>query len=352
MKTKKIIIIAILIIVAAAIIIRLFMNKQSLDSELASISKFTTVVPVSVYTVKDENIRTSFSINGSFEPMSEVTIASETQGTIKKISAETGDNVREGQILAETDNDLIVSQLELAKANFEKAEKDMQRYEQLSKEDAASQQQSEAARLAYLNAKSDYVSASKQYNNSIIKAPVSGNITKRYIEKGSFIAPGSQTFDIVETNKMKFIAKLTADEILHIKKNNEVEITVDAFPGTNFTGKINAIVIQADDSKRYEVEIVVANAKDKVINPGMFGTAYFKNNSASQTLTIPRKALSGSVKNPEVFVLSGDSVIQRNIVAESINDKYLAVKQGLQAGDVIVISGQINLKNGTKVKTN
>ena len=350
-KRKNIIVIGITIIVVILIAVRLVANKQALDAEQKSVSEFTTVIPVVIDTVVHKNISNNFNVNGSFEALSEVNVVSEITGKVMQILAETGSYVKEGQKLAVTDNDLLQAKMESEKANYEKAQKDLERYELLAQQDAASTTQYENAKVTLLNAKSSYVDAAKQYENSIIKAPFSGIITKRYIEEGTYLKDGDKAFDIVEVSHVKFIAELTGEQVAEVKPQEEVTISVDALSGKEFKGKVNSISINADESKRYEVEIIVPNSSNgESIKPGMYGTVYFADKSNKEPLVIKRKALIGSIKKPQVFVLSGDTVVEKDIVIEQLNDDYLRIISGLNEGEKIIVSGQINLAEGSKVK--
>lgn len=353
MKLKRTIIsVTIITAIVVIVVLRLASNKRSFDDQLKMISEFNTTVPVITDTVKYEQINNEFSVNGIFDPIQDISITSEIQGKIISIAAAIGDNVKDGQVLASIDNEYYSSQLDLAKFNFEKAEKDMLRYENLSKGDAVTMQQYESAKQVYENAKSLYTTAKIQFDNSFIKAPFDGIITKSYIEKGSYISLGVSVFDIVSINKVKFIAKLKADEVGKVQKGQTIKINVDNYPGISYEGVISAIVVKSDLSKRYDVEVEVINQTKNQIKPGMFGTALFVGDSINQVLAIPRKALTGSIKSPEVFIVKGDSVILQNINAIPLNDKDIAVTQGLKAGDIIIVSGQINLVNGSKIKLN
>jgi membrane fusion protein, multidrug efflux system len=353
MKSKRMII-TVIVIIAIVIVaaLRLASNKRAFGEQLKMISAFNTTIPVITDTVKYEKMVAEFSVNGSFQPLREISIVSEIQGKIVSITAETGDKVQTGQVLASIDNELLKSQLELAKFNLEKAEKDKQRFEQLFKGDAATVQQYESAKQTLVNAQSAFTATRIQYDNSFIKVSFDGIVTKRYVEKGTYLQPGAPVFDMVEINKVKFLAKLTSDEVEKVQKGQLVKISVDAYPGIIYEGKVNAMIIKSDLSKRYDVEVEVMNRQDRLIKPGMFGTGVFTGHSEEQVLAIQRKAITGSIKNPEVFIVKGDSVIAQSITSMPLNDKYIAVKQGLKAGDVIVISGQINLVNGSKIKLN
>ena len=353
MKNKRRITSVIIIVVLVAIVVfRLISNKHSFDNQLKMVSELNTTIPVMTDTVRYKQIENGFSTNGTFTPFQEISIASETQGRIISIKAETGDNVKKGQVLAATDDEISASQLSLAKFNLEKAEKDLRRFEQLSQSDAATVQQYESVKQVFINAQFAYTSAKVLNDNAFIKAPFNGFITKRYVENGTFINPGTSVFDIVEIDKVKLIAKLTITEVAKVKIGQNAEVTVDAYPGIKYEGYVSNILVKADLSKRYDVEVDVINHSDNLIKPGMYGTVLFESDSNEPVLVIPRKAIANSIMNPEVFLVKGDSVKTKNIVAVSIDDKYVVVKSGLNEGDIIVTSGQINLVNGSKIRIN
>lgn len=353
MKFKKnIIIISVVTALIAMVSIRLVANKNGYEEELKMVSESNSVISVIVDTVRNQQVASEFSVNGTFTPSHEIAITAESQGKLQTINSEVGKNVVAGQVLASINNVVFASQLKFAKSNLEKSEKDMKRYDDLSHGDAATVQQYESAKQDFEAAQSAYTSAKVDYENTFIKAPFSGIITKRYVDKGSYLTTGSSVFDIVSIDKIKFVAKLTTEEVQGVAKDQVVTVQVDAYPESVFEGKISTITVQSDASKRYDVEIEVSNSSDKIVKPGMFGSAKFSNSSDSKNLIIPRQAIAGSIKNSEIFIVKGDSVISQKIVAKSLNDKYVAVTQGLQEGDVIVLSGQISLVNGSKIKLN
>ncbi|WP_321334293.1 efflux RND transporter periplasmic adaptor subunit [uncultured Bacteroides sp.] len=353
MKLKKYILSASVIVAVIAIVaVRLISNKQSFDKELKMVSESNTTVPVITDTVRSEQLPAGFSVNGGFSPIQETSIAAEVEGKITSVNSKEGDRVAAGQVLASIDNEIPASQLELAKFNLDKAEKDIKRFKELSQGDAATVQQYEAARQSFEMAKSAYTAAKTEDKNTFIEAPFGGIITKRYFDKGAYLSVGTPVYDIVEIDRVKFIARLTVDEAGKVQKGQTVKLSVDAYPEVTYDGKISAVTVKADLSKRYDVEIEVENRSEDIIKPGMYGVATFIRNTENQLLVIPRQAIAGSIKHPEVFLVKGNSVILRKIVITPFNDKYVVIKSGLKAGDVIVTSGQISLVNGSKIKLN
>jgi membrane fusion protein, multidrug efflux system len=353
MKLRRSIITGLVIIILAIlVIIRLISNKKSFDTELKMVTELNTTIPVMTDTVKYVQLEKGFIINGTYSPFREVSVSAEIPGRIVSVKAETGDIVKTGQILAVIDNELASSQLELAKFNLEKAKKDLDRFEELSKADAATAAQYETINQVYVNARFAYTSAKSQYDNSFIKAPFNGSVTKRLIETGTYAGPGSPVFNIVETDRMKFSAKLTVDEAEKVKKGDKVYLTAEPFPGVEYYGEVSNITVKEDLSKRYDIEIEVMNRADKFIKPGMYGNGAFNRDTKENALVIPRKAIAGSILNPEIFVVNGNEVIKREITAVSMDEKYIIVRSGLKKGDIIVTAGQINLVNGSRIRIN
>lgn len=350
MKRKSIAIsITVITILLIAGTARLISNKRYFSEQLQMVSGVNTTVPVITDTVKSKVISAEFAENGTFQAFREISMISETQGKVLDIYSETGDYVKTGQILGSTDNQDLKSQLELTEYSLIKAEKDLHRFEELSKGDAVTIQQSESAKQNYLMARSAFVTAEIQYQNSFFRAPFNGFVTKRYIEKGSFLFPGTPLFDIVETDRVKLILKLTAEQVTQIVRGMHVKVTAGPFAGVYYDGKVHAIETRSDISKRYATEIEVVNNPVSTIRPGMFGTGTFTLESDKKELVIPRRAIAGSILDPQVFVVNADTVILKSIEAVSLNDRYVTVKTGLREGNVIVISGQINLVDGSKV---
>ena len=353
MKLKKYILSSAIIIgLVTAVAVRLYSNKNSFNEELKMVSESNTIIPVMTDTVKYAGIATELAVNGAFSPSHEISITAETQGKIITIRSGVGDKVVTGQVMASMDNEVSGSQLKLAKFNLEKAEKDMKRFEQLSHSDAATTQQYESARQSFEMAQSAFTSAKVENRYTYIKAPFNGIITKRYTDNGAYISPGTPVFDIVDIDRMKFIVKLTAGEAGKVHTGQHVMVNVETYPGVSFDGQVSAVIVKADLSKRYDVEIDVRNNAVKPIKPGMFGSAVFSANSLVKQLVIPRKAIDGSIRNPEIYLVKGDSVIIRKIVVASLDEKQVQVLEGLKVGDVIVTSGQISLVNGSKIKLN
>jgi membrane fusion protein, multidrug efflux system len=350
MKTKKIIkTTAIITLILAVVIIRLASNKENSVKEQQLISKTSSVVPVITKRVGLESTDATMVADGIFYSVKEVVIASEISGKVTSFNANVGSRVNAGQALAVLDHSVLDVQLQQAKANLLKLEKDMQRNEMLIKTDGVTEQQLEQTRQAVIDAKATLTSVQYQIDNSVIKAPFNGKITKCYIEVGSYLAQGNSVFDLSGVDNLKLIAKVGSDKIGSLNVGQKAIVTADDFSDTPLQGTVYSINDKADASKMYDVEISMNNTLNGRIKPGMFGKAVLSENNISKKLAIPRAAIPGSIKDAFVYVVKGDSAVLTKIQVVPLNEKLVSVVSGLLAGDLVVISGQINLSNGTKV---
>ena len=350
MKTSgKISIILFIIAIIIGITYKLNSVKRNKKEETDIVNKAKSEVPVTVVQAQYSNASYDISYHGTFEPNYEVTVISEAQGKVNEYSIEEGAFVLEGKIMACLENDIISYQLEAAEAVCKKAQSDLKRFENLSPGEAVSTQQLEEVKLALQNAKSTYLILKKQYENTFVKAPVSGTISKRYLEQGAFITQGAPVVDIIDTRKMKFNAWFNATDLVRIKTGQPVKITTDLYPDVSYDGIIKVISIKPDESKRYRIQAEVQNNLTRPLISGTDGTLVFSLKRDQKDITISRNCIIGSVIEPKVYVVEGGVAKLRPVVIAEIINGQAIISNGLKEGDQVVFSGQINIQDGAKV---
>jgi RND family efflux transporter MFP subunit len=347
---RKIVVIVVIVVLTVAFIAKLMWNKKEIDAN-ASPKEIKVNVPVVVEEAKKSVIDNSFNVNGSFIASKELTIMSQTQGKIVKLNFDNGDFVKEGQLLVQADIELLTAQKELAEANMLKLKNDLKKFEDMYKSNAVTQQQVEDLKLAFLNAQTNQVTVNKQIEYAMIKAPFAGYISKKYVEKGGMLMPGSPVAELIDINTLKFIANVSESDVEKIKKGDAVKITADIYNGILYDGRIKSIGFKADDARRFPVEIEVKNNLSKPIKAGMYGNAYFECEGSHEALLIPRTAIVGSIKEPKVFIVVGNMAEARYLKLGAQSETNIEVHEGIKEGDKVVIAGQINLENGTMVQT-
>lgn len=347
--SKKIITTVVLLAIVSGIAYKLADVKRNQQSDIQLVNKSKSEIPVIVVSAEYGDVTYDISYHGTFEPNCEVTVVSEAQGKIKSYAFEEGIFIAEGKIMASIENDILSYQLENAEATYKKVNSDLQRLERLTPGEAVSTQQLDDARLALSNAKNAYLTLKKQYNNSFIKAPVSGIVGKRYVEKGTFITTGTPIADIVDTRKMKFIAWFSATDLVQVKTGQAVTLSTDLYPNTNYPGIIKVVGIKPDESKRYRIQAEVQNNDKQPLIPGTDGLLTISLKQGVRNIIVPRNCIVGSVIEPTVYVVENGIAKLRNVTISKIVNGQAFVSDGIREGEQVVLSGQINLENNAKV---
>ncbi|HWR94168.1 MAG TPA: efflux RND transporter periplasmic adaptor subunit [Flavobacterium sp.] len=350
---KKIIYIIIAVVLIGGAAFTLINNKKKNAEDTAIVAEKNSSVAVRVATVTTGKLEDSFKVNGNFTPIQELTFSAEKSGKVISVLVKEGDYVKVGQTLVIVRSDVINVNAQNAKAVYDNAKSDYERYENAFKTGGVTKQQLDQAKLQLTNAKSNLTQAGINVGDTHIKAPINGFINKRYIEPGSILAgtPSTELFDIVNVSKLKLKVTVNESQVPNLKLGNNVTITASVFPDKSFTGKITFIASKADETLNFPIEIEVANNPNNEIKAGMYGTATFGTNTTKQAevKTIPRAAFVGSVSSNQVFVVNNNVATLKTIVAGRIFGDKVEILDGLNDGDVVVTSGQINLSDNTKV---
>ena len=349
---KKTIIYIIVGVVAIGLIAYVLTNnKKKNEAETAIVGQKNSSVSVNVATIQKESVSTDFIANGSFAPLQELSFSAENSGRVTKVLVKEGSVVRIGQTLAIIKGDKLSVDVQSAKANYQNALSDNQRFENAFKTGGVTKQQVDQAKLALSNAKAQLDQANISFGDATIKSTINGIVNKKYIEPGSVVASGTQLFDLVNVSKLKLKVNVSENQVASLKVGSVVKVKASVYPDKEFSGKITFVAPMADASLNFPLEIEISNNANNDLKAGMYGTAHFETNTAQKTpiTIVPRNAFVGSVSNNQVFVVKDSVAKLTKIVSGRIFGEKVEVLDGLNEGDVVVTGGQINLVDGAKV---
>lgn len=348
MKKKSIIIIVVLVGVAAAFFFILENNKKKNQAELEIVAQDNTEVTVRATPAQRESISGQFNVNGTFLPKKTAQVSAEVGGQIDAIYVEEGDLVNKGQVIAKLSGDRMNVNLNNAKATLDNAISALNRYEAAHETGGVTALQLDQARLQVENARAQFRAAQLNSGDTNVRAEINGIVNKKIVEVGAVVGAGTPILEIVDISSLKL--KVEVDEALvsQLQTGDIVSIVPSATRDT-IKGKINFIAPSSNGALKFPVEITVDNSA-KNLRAGMYGTASFNRTGVNDVLTVPRDAFVGSVSDNKVFVVR-DNVAHLTIILSGVNygDK-VEVVGGLEAGDLVVTSGQINLTDNTPVR--
>jgi RND family efflux transporter MFP subunit len=335
----------------------------------------TVQVPVEVQVIKLGNLEQTLTYNGDINAELEVKVFSKIPDRIEKFYVDMGSYVKQGDPVARivaTTIEQAVRQAEagLAAARAQEANihVEYERAQRLVKENAMSKQQYdlvvtqyEAAKAGLETAEAGLHSVKSSLNDATVTAPISGIIGKRFYEAGDMANPALPLVTVVQMNRLKIVFDATESDLGKLKVGQEAAIHVRSFPDETFAGRISKISPVLDPFSRLaQIEVIMDNAGQR-LKPGMFAQIIVTTGVMQNVILAPRFAVLESTtlqkKNGEdqpvtnyfVFIAQDGKAVQRQIQTLYINHTRIAVSEGVQAGDQLIISGQANVRDGSVI---
>lgn len=300
---------------------------------------------VSVVTVNRQAVPQKSTYTSSVEAYAKNNIAPQQALRISKINVEIGDFVKAGQILAEMDG----LQLQQAELQMKNNETEFQRLKGLYEAGGLSKSDLDAMELSYKVSKTTYQNL---LDNTILRSPINGVVSARNYDKGDLYSMSQPIYTVEQIAPVKLLVGISESEYSKVKKGNEVEISVDAFPGRTFKGTINRIYPTINQlTHTFNVEVIVPN-RDYVLRPGMFARVTVRF-GVNNNVVIPDTAVIKQTGSGErfVYVLNADgTVTYQNVKLGVRNGGEFEVLEGIEDGAKVVVDGQARLRDGIKVR--
>ena len=325
-------------------------NKEKQKQEVAEVAKQVDKVNVNVITATRENINTDYSANGTFIPKQETNQAADISGRVVSVYVREGSRVGAGQVLASIKRDAIEVDVTQAQNNLQNAIIDNQRYENAYKTGGVTKQQLDNSRLQLKNAQAALRAQGVKMNDTKVRAGISGMINKKMVEPGAVVSPGTPLFEIVNINSLKLAVLVDESQVGRIQIGQQVDINVNVLPDETFTGRISFIAPKSDASLNFPVEVEVAN--NGQLKAGMYATALFKTNYGAENqnmLTVPAEAFVNGVSSGQLFIVQNGMAKLVKVQTGKVYGDKVQIISGLNGGEQVITSGQINLENGSKI---
>jgi RND family efflux transporter MFP subunit len=231
----------------------------------------------------------------------------------------------------------------------------VERFQKLSASGAVTARELEETQITLRSVESRIAELKDQLSNTTVVSPVTGIIDRDFFEEGTLLTAGSPVADIVDDRSLKMKISLTEKEILRLRKGDRTIITTDIYPGKTFPGTVEVIAPKGNDTYSYAVELklddVVAGVQNfEPLRSGMYATASFSTDeSGEKAIVVSRKAIAGGMKDPYMFVVRNGRAYKTPVQLGQVDNDRAEVAQGISAGDEVVVSGQVNLKEGVEV---
>lgn len=326
-------------------------------------AKKERVLNVKVWTAEAQSVRPYIDAVGELKAYETVIVSSEVDGLLRRVLAEEGAAVSRGSLLAsinETDYRLEVSRAEAAvrqaEASSANIRQEFQRKEALFKEELITRQQYDDVNARRLLAEGDLDRArialslaGERLRKTRVYAPLSGSVKEKRVTAGDYVRNGTPLYVLIQTNPLKLLFNVPEKEVGSLRMGQDLQFTVDAFPGRTFRGTVRTIYPHVEERTRtLRVEGVVPNP-DGALKPGLFTKVTLYSGPARLQVVVPVTSILYEGQKTKVFHVEGDRARERFVRVGRKYGEMMEVLEGLKAGEQLVVVGQNNLTEGMKV---
>jgi membrane fusion protein (multidrug efflux system) len=296
---------------------------------------------------------------GSLAAVQGANLSLEVAGLVTAIGFHSGADVQKGQLLLRLRDDDDVARLHALQATAVLARITYDRDRKQFRAQAVSQATIDADAATLKNDEAQVAAQQAVVDQKTLRAPFTGTLGIRAVDLGQYLAAGTTVVGLQALDTLYADFYLPQQDLARIRVGLDVAVTVDAYKGRSFPGRIVAINPAVDpNSRNVQVRAALANP-GRLLRPGMFATLAIDAGSPERHITLPQTAIAYNSYGESVFV-----VVHRKAAAKGAPDLFaeqkfittgptrgdqVAVLTGLAAGDVVVTSGQIKLHNGSPV---
>ncbi|MBN2874582.1 MAG: efflux RND transporter periplasmic adaptor subunit [Spirochaetales bacterium] len=283
----------------------------------------------------------------------EAFVVAETQGLVKSVGFSLGDKVAEGQELLRVDDKIASLNLERAKEQYEAARLELEATEALSAAGRSSPADLTRARGNYSGAKAQYETALKAYNDTRLRAPVTGVIASReeVATVGASIAPGARVARIVDTSSFKITVGVGEREVGLIDVGAPVRVYVPAALGDEYVeGTVEAIAAGSNPATgSFPVVVAFRNGFSGRVKSGMSASVSIEARKVNPAVVVPSAALVRRGSTYAVFVDDGGKAAVREVSLGRRSGVRVEVLNGLAEGERLLVSALTKLRPGVPV---
>jgi len=355
-----------IMIVAAVFLIIIVWRDKGSKSDTQDIT-----LKVVTQTIGTANLDETIPVTGSFDPLISVEIVPEVSGQLQQLRlangtpVDVGVAVKEGEVIAVINHDIYLAQLaecqaalEAGKVALAEAEREKKRMVALYEGGSATEQSKDkavtaadlaAAQLKQAQAALDM--AKVNVDKATIKAPVTGVVSKKYVDEGNMVGPSAPLVRIVQMDTLKVLGGVSERYLPKlVPGKTQVQIKTDAYPEDEFEGTVYRVGVAVDAITRTgEVEIRVPNTDGK-LKPGMFARMTIATSQRENAVVVLDSSLIRTGEETYVFVVNNGKTHRCKVKLGLSQGQFHEVLEGVSAGDMVVTHGQTQLKDGQIVE--
>jgi RND family efflux transporter MFP subunit len=348
-------------IVAASILALLVVSgvwrHMRASTEQQQFAKEASQLAVNVVSAQRDGKPKDLILPGTFQAFKSTTIFPRSNGYVKDWKVDIGDDVKEGQLLAQIETPDLDQQVAQAKANYQLAKVTAERWRDLVQKKVVSNQEYDQNEKAYEASKAGYEQLQKLQGFEQIVAPFSGKISARFIDFGTLVTAGSSSatgtalFSIVQSDPLRVYVYAPQENAPSIHEGLAAKIILEEYPGHEFDGKVTRTAGALDpQSRTMQIEVQVPNHDGKLY-AGMYGQVKFLLTDENAPIVVPANAFVFRKEGAQVATIENPDRIhwQKIHVGRDFGDR-IEVLDGLTENTKVVMNPTDDLQEGIRVE--
>ncbi|MGH6776449.1 MAG: efflux RND transporter periplasmic adaptor subunit [Bradyrhizobium sp.] len=315
-------------------------------------------IPVTVAQAKSEVIPNLLTAVGDLVAVHQVNVASDVNARITKIMFKSGTHVTKGTPLVQLFDGPDQGDLANFKAQATVARLSLDRAKQLAARQFGPQATVDQAQATYDQALANIAKTEAIISQKLVRAPFDGELGVRHVNVGQYLTAGTPIVSLTDLSQLYANFTLPENDSGKLKVGQVVRLSVDAYPGRTFDGKITTIEPQiATDTRNIQIQATIANP-DHILKPGMFVTTTVVLPNKPPVVTVPETAVDYTLYGDSVYLITakkeangktGLTAVQTYVKTGDRVNGQAEIINGLKAGDRIVAVGQLRLQSGAAV---
>lgn len=314
---------------------------------------------------------------GSLVGAQTVDVVPRAQGRLQSLAVRIGDPVAQGQLLAKVEDQELREQLRQSDASYEVARATIRQREadlsfaktnldrnkslfdrgllpRQSLDDAEARFQASQAQLDLAQAQLQQAASRREelrinLANTSVQSPVTGFVAKRLVDPGAYVTQNVTLLSVVDISTVRLVVNLVERDLRKVSVGAGAAVTVDAYPGERFDGRVARVAPVLDPATRTaEMEVEIPNRSGR-LKPGMYARVRLISANKDDALVVPKSAVVDSQGRKGVFLVRNGQAIFRGVTLGLEEPNRIEVTDGLTEDEEVVSTGATSLRDGAKV---
>ncbi len=315
-------------------------GNSSADEAATRTNNTARAVRVEVQEVQPRPFIETLQLSCSIKAFEDILVAPEEGGTVKEWKFEKGARIRKGETIVCLNDDVLKPSYESALAQYHSAELTFEKQRKVYTEQAVSEWQLKTTEFTRDAAKAQAELMRARWERTRIKSPIDGILDDRYVDAGEMAPPGVPIARIVNIRNVKALVNVPERYAGRIRVGAPIRLTVLAYPGELFEGRITYIgAAISPDNRTFPVEAVLPNA-DAKLKPEMIAKVELALSVQTNALLIEEGIIQQVDRNKfVVYVATDGKAEERHVQLGGRQGHLIQILSGLKAGDRVITRG-------------